>query len=131
MIVNSATANSWGAPETSRQPVKALDKDAFLRLFIEQLKNQDPMSPQDSNAFMAQMAQFSMLEQLANLEKEFSQIKSIQEASEAASLLGREVKVRTGDGPVSGQVGKIILGEDVLLSINGSCYSLDQVAEIK
>lgn len=130
--VNSATENTAGQSEPARQPAKALDKDAFLRLFIEQLKNQDPMSPQDSNAFMAQMAQFSMLEQMANLEKEFSQMKTLQEASEASSMLGRTVTVQTEGSPVTGQVEKVILsGEDVKIAINGNSYLLGQVIEIK
>lgn len=129
--VNSATEYTAGQSEPARQPVKALDKDAFLRLFIEQLKNQDPMSPQDSNAFMAQMAQFSMLEQMANLEKEFSQMKTLQEASEASSMLGRTVTVQTEGGPVTGQVEKVILsGEDVKIAIKGNSYLLGQVIEI-
>lgn len=48
-----------------------LDKDAFLRLLITQLQNQDPLNPMEDREFIAQMAQFSSLEQMQNLNKTF------------------------------------------------------------
>ncbi len=48
-----------------------LDKDAFLRLLVTQLQNQDPLNPMEDREFIAQMAQFSSLEQIQNLNKTF------------------------------------------------------------
>lgn len=48
-----------------------LDKDAFLRLLVTQLSNQDPLNPMEDKEFIAQMAQFSTLEQMQNLNKDF------------------------------------------------------------
>jgi flagellar basal-body rod modification protein FlgD len=48
---------------TSQGGSKPLDRTAFLKLLVEQLKNQDPLKPQDDSAFVAQLAQFSQLEQ--------------------------------------------------------------------
>lgn len=131
MQVSSST-DSYMLPETRKEPVKSLDKDAFLQLFIAQLKNQDPMSPQDSNAFMAQMAQFSILEQLANMNKEMVQLRRSQQMAEASALLGREVKVQSGNEVVSGQVEKVsVVNEEVQVFINGKGYGLEQVTEIR
>ena len=47
----------------------ALGKDAFLQILITQLQNQDPTSPMDDKEFIAQMAQFSSLEQMQNMTK--------------------------------------------------------------
>jgi len=57
--------------EVEKQKMKSndLDKDAFLRLLITQLQNQDPLDPMEDREFIAQMAQFSSLEQMQNLNK--------------------------------------------------------------
>lgn len=131
MQVTSSTEN-YGLPDTKRQPVKTIDKDAFLQLFIAQLKNQDPTSPQDTNAFTAQMAQFSILEQLTNLNKEITQLRRSQEMGEASALLGKQVKVQSGDASISGQVEKVALvGEEVQVFVNGTGYGLAQITEVK
>lgn len=132
MQVNSSTGIYGQSPGAAAQPLKSLDKDAFLQLFVEQLKNQDPMNPQDSSAFIAQIAQFSMLEQLTNISKELSQIKLAQEMGEASTLLGKQVTVQTSEGEVAGQVEKVTLtGADVQIFINGKGYGMNQVTEFK
>lgn len=132
MQVHNYNANYGKSPGTVRQPVRNLDKDAFLQLFVEQLKNQDPMSPQDSNAFMAQMAQFSILEQITNLNKEVVQLRQSQELSEASALLDRQVKIQSGEDIFSGQVEKVaVLNGDVQVFIDGKGYNLTQVIEVR
>ncbi|NPV72536.1 MAG: flagellar hook capping protein [Pelotomaculum sp.] len=130
--VNSVASEYYRPPDNSREPLKALDKNAFLQLFVAQLKNQDPLSPQDSNTFITQLSQFSMLEQLASLNEEVTLARRFQELGEAAALLGRQVKVQTGDGDVSGQVEKVAVVEgEVRLFVNGTGYGLDKVTEVR
>jgi len=50
------------------------DKDVFLKLLVEQLKNQDPLAPQDGAQFVAQLAQFNSLEQLTSINAELGQL---------------------------------------------------------
>lgn len=128
---NSVNSN-YSLPGTvERKVTGTLDKNAFLQLFITQLKNQDPLNPQDSSSFMAQMAQFSTLEQLANMNKEISQLRLSQEMSEASALLGRKVKVQAREGEVVGQVQKVsYAGQEVKLYVNGKGYDLYQVSEV-
>ena len=81
------------------QTDSAMGKDDFLRLFTAQLKNQDPLSPMDSAAFTAQLAQFSSLEQLYNVNDKLSELLESQDAlSNAAgvNLLGKEVILEGG-----------------------------------
>ncbi len=130
MQVSSSTGE-YMLPETRKQPAKTLDKDAFLQLFITQLKYQDPMSPMDSDQFMAQMTQFSILEQLTNLSQELSQLSRSQKVLEASSLVGRQVSVFTEDGTVSGTVEKVnFSGQDILVFVNGKAYDISLVIEV-
>lgn len=73
----------FGAAE-QKNTMGDLDKDAFLKLLTTQLGNQDPLNPTEDREFIAQMAQFSSLEQMQNLNDTFkTEIKSIQETQES------------------------------------------------
>ncbi len=67
-----------------------MDKDDFLQLYIEQLKNQDPMEPMDSNQMAAQFSQFSTVEQLINMNSTMEQMVSLQ-LGNAVGYIGFEV----------------------------------------
>jgi flagellar basal-body rod modification protein FlgD len=91
-VATSASGLDTGVP-TAGAP-----KDEFLRLLVAQLQHQDPLSPQDSAAFVAQLAQFASLEQsaetnqrLANLEGSFASA----ERAGFADLVGKTVSART------------------------------------
>ncbi|WP_397537515.1 flagellar hook assembly protein FlgD [Rummeliibacillus pycnus] len=60
----------------------SLDKDAFLKLLVTQLQNQDPTSPMDDKEFIAQMAQFSSLEQMQNVAKSVDTLSEISKQSQ-------------------------------------------------
>ncbi len=68
-----------------------LDKDAFLKLLTTQLRHQDPTRPMEDREFIAQMAQFSTLEQMTNMNKEIMGMVRSARSAEAFSLLGKHV----------------------------------------
>lgn len=73
-----------------------LGQDAFLQLMISQLKNQDPLSPQDNGEFVSQLAQFSSVQTLDKLNNNFDSFASkfvSNQALQASSLVGRSVTV--------------------------------------
>src|SRR4051812_20296153 len=72
-------------------PNATLDKDGFLKLFIAQLSHQDPSKPMDSGESMAQMAQFTMTEQMTNMATSNTKIASALNTSSAVGLIGRTV----------------------------------------
>src|SRR5918994_5450836 len=72
-------------------PKATLDKDGFLKLFITQLQHQDPSAPMDAIESVAQMAQFSMVEGMNNMQATNSSIASSLNTSSAVGLIGRTV----------------------------------------
>jgi len=88
--------------------MKELGKDAFLQLLVTQLRHQDPLSPQDNSAFVAQMAQFSSLEQMQNLNENMERMLNLQFSISAPHFLDRYVTVADESGlPYSGRVQAI------------------------
>jgi len=87
----------------------SLDKTAFLRLLVEQLKNQDPLQPQDDSQFVAQLAQFSSLEQSMQTNTALSSMTSVlqgQSNAQTTALVGKTAtlqgKTVTLDGSGTG-----------------------------
>jgi len=77
------------------------DQDMFLKLMLAQLENQDPLKPQDGTEFLSQMAQFSTVEGIGNLNKGIDELNGLyrsNQALQATALVGRDVLV-------SGNVG--------------------------
>lgn len=82
-----------------------LGKDAFLKILITQLSNQDPLDPLKDKDFIAQMAQFSTLEQMTNMNKSIEEMVSMNKAT-AVGYIGRIIEYTDEDGlPAFSQVG--------------------------
>ncbi len=72
-----------------------MGKDAFLRLLVSQLQHQDPLNPADSTEFTAQLAQFSSLEQLANISGALAELKLYQASinnAQSVAFIGKEIE---------------------------------------
>jgi flagellar basal-body rod modification protein FlgD len=99
---------------------QALGKDAFLQLLVTQLKNQNPLDPQDNSAFVAQLAQFSSLEGITTLNSTVSGLAgnyNSSQALQASSLVGRNVIVQTNsvqlDDPSKGMTGSVTVPSSI------------------
>lgn len=96
-----------------------LGKDDFLKILIAQLQNQDPTNPMQDKEFMAQMAQFSALEQTMNLTKAFEKFAETQNQSQLIqynSFVGKNVKWHEiehdkSGNPIIGEDGKPVVNE--------------------
>ena len=76
----------------------SLGQDAFLKLLVAQMQHQDPMAPTDSSQMMSQMAQFTSVEQLANLAEGMTAMQNGQDFNGAIALIGRTVTYTKDDG---------------------------------
>jgi flagellar basal-body rod modification protein FlgD len=114
-MVDPISGSSVNTASTT-QGKSSLGKDDFMKLMIAQLKNQDPLNPMEGTEFSAQLAQFSSLEQLTNLNTYMKQsvdanavlTQSINNTL-ITGLIGKEVKINGGDLQVRGQE-EIVLG---------------------
>ena len=90
---NSVSTQTMGATKPT-EPQNTLGKDAFMRILVTQMKNQNPLEPLKDTEFIGQMAQFSSLEQLTNLNQAMNQFVGLQgkqSLTEHADLLGNTV----------------------------------------
>ncbi|MCY7345024.1 MAG: hypothetical protein LH614_02300 [Pyrinomonadaceae bacterium] len=73
----SSTANSTSRSSAVRRAETGSERDMFMTLLVTQLKNQDPLQPQDGAAFVAQLAQFNSLDQLVGIRQSIEQLTAI------------------------------------------------------
>jgi len=106
---------------------KDFTQDMFLRLFLTQLKNQNPMEPMDNSEFTSQLAQMGQLEQISEFLK-------AQELGYGSSLLGREVtyQMEGSDEPEVGIVeGVRLVDGEVRLVVGEDLVPLSAVLEVR
>lgn len=112
-VTNSGQAAAPQLTEINRNVGKDLGKDDFLKILVAQLQNQDPMSPMEDTAFVAQLAQFSSLEQMQALN-------SSQTFGQAYDLIGKNVYSTVNDE--SGQPQQVYGKVTGVLSSGGAAY---------
>jgi len=132
LAASPIAADSAGNSTESRIPLQTLGQADFLKLLVAQLTSQDPLNPQKDTEFIAQMAQFSALEQAKSMQADIAGLRLDQEFLQANSLLGRVVELQTGqDTPISGTVSAVqVEAGTPKLVVNGQVYELSQVLSI-
>lgn len=129
--VNTAISGVQSAAQagamTSSPIDKGLGKDAFLKLLIAQLRNQNPLNPVQGTDFIAQTAQFSSLEQLQQINQSLAQLTASSAGTDRASL----------DAVLaSGYIGKVVRANGTIIEQGGSSpatlrYSLPSAALVQ
>jgi flagellar basal-body rod modification protein FlgD len=120
---NKAMAGGAGAQQE-------LGKDDFLKLLITQLEHQDPTSPMKDKEFIAQMAQFSSLEQMTNMADKFSKLSGVIDRGNALNLLGKHVEIREGPHVVNGVVEEVSGTDHPQVMVDGRYYDFDKVETV-
>ena len=118
----------------------AVDKDAFMKMLVAQLQNQDPMAPQDNQAMVAQLAQFSSLEQMQQLNQNILGLAVLQQTNavmsqltQSSALIGQNVTYidPLTEETSTGAVTKVKILEGIAtLEIDGQDVPLGNVTEI-
>ena len=108
----------------------------FLNLLVTQMRNQDPLKPVSDTEFIAQMAQFTSLEQTKEMSADLQQLRQSYNLTQGTALMGKPVKVATGEKEnqvfTNGIVTDLKVNKDgdVSVILNGQTYDLDSVIEV-
>ena len=108
--MNTVTGVSSGTTSSTQTNKSVLGKDDFLKMLIAQLKNQDPLNPLDGTQFAAQLAQFSALEQMTNMNSKLETVSSYLATlnnGQVASLIGNDVSAKGNTVKVEGSTNTI------------------------
>ena len=140
MDLSGINVNDPITTSASTAPSSQLDKDAFLKLLVTQMQNQDPLSPADSTQYVSQLAQFSSLEQMQNLNDNLVGMATLQQnnallsqLTQSSALIGKTVQWTdpTSGAQSSGQVSAVKLQNGAaLLEINGQDVPLTSVTMV-
>ncbi len=138
--INTNDASSATQSSASALPQSQLDKSSFMTLLVSQLKNQDPLAPTDNQAFVAQLAQFSSLEEAQKLNDNILGLAVLQQSNalmsqltQSSALIGKNVKYidPTTENEQSGSVTSVKIADGMaVLSIGGHDVPLGNVTEI-
>ena len=103
----TTTTSTSTATAVTNATNDTLGKDAFLKLLIAELSNQDPLNPMEDREFVSQMATFSSLEQMQNMNKT---LESMAEANKfsAVQYIGKAVAFTKGEGEEAQQVAAVV-----------------------
>jgi flagellar basal-body rod modification protein FlgD len=115
MLINAATPTGTGQ-------AGSLGLQDFLKILLTQLTYQDPLKPMDNQEFLAQMAQFTALQQSQAMSSRMDQLASTQSSLQSVGLLNRTVDVSTDNGLVTGTVTALSMSGDtpqLTLSVSG------------
>jgi flagellar basal-body rod modification protein FlgD len=133
-------ANLYAPPATPQASGdSSLDKDAFMQLLVAQMKNQDPTEPTSNEQFIAQLAQFSSLEEMQGVNENLVAMAALNQGNalmsqltNASALIGNSVTYSDQYGQsVSGKVEAVRLENgQAVLQVDGATVPLSAVTEV-
>jgi flagellar basal-body rod modification protein FlgD len=120
------------APQTTPPaPGGTLGKDDFLKLLTAQLRYQNPLSPLSDTDFIAQMAQFSSLEQMNNISAGMERLGFASQVTESVGLIGRTVSWMQDGAETSGVVESVTIEDkEIHLHVGASSLAPGQITKV-
>lgn len=149
MNVSSTTSVNTQSTSTTSSDRSVLGKDGFLKLFMEQLKNQDPLEPMDNSQMLSQMAQFTSVEQLTSLgdsaegmlgfqtelARGFESLNQFMGSSSLASysnLIGKQGTWLEGEAELSGEIQSVLLKDQQIFAlIDGKEVPINMLTKVE
>lgn len=111
---------------------EALGQAEFFKLLTTQLASQDPLKPMDDTAFIAQMANFSQLEMMSNLNENFEAFTSLQQFQASQGYIGKKVTMLVDGEEISGIAsGLEHRGDETTVYVDGKGYNIDSVFRVE
>lgn len=140
MTISSVQSTTQNSPASGPVANASLGKDSFMKLLVNQIKNQDPLSPTDNSQFIAQLAQFSSLEQMQELNDNIVGLAVLQQnnalmsqLTQSSGLIGQDVRYidPASQQAKTGTVTSVKIENDLaVLSISGVNVPLANVSEV-
>lgn len=139
MNVSPSGTTLFQPVQNDRIASKELSQNDFMKLLIEQLKNQNPLKPTDSNSMLQQMSSISTVQAMNGMQDSFKQLKVDQQLSLGQSLIGKSIEITNpADGSLTtGSVEKVTVDHDtstkldtVSVSIRGTKYPLSGLVSV-
>lgn len=123
------------APTKSNKDSMSMDKEDFLKLFLESLKNQDPMSPMENSDMMAQLSQLGQMEAVSNLSLTVNEMKNSllgSQIQQGASMLGKQVTAFNSEGAVvNGKIDELSINQGMIeFLIGNKTIQMGQIAKV-
>ena len=124
-LIDALAANRVASPagegtklnQAGKSDVFGLGKDDFFKLFLAQLKNQDPTKPMDDKEFIAQLAQFSLIDTMQQVQKSLGGTQLAQ----SSAMIGKHILATdTSGNPVDGVVDRVVQDDKGILLMVGS-----------
>jgi flagellar basal-body rod modification protein FlgD len=138
-IYTPTTTTNMGGTANASTAGGALGENSFLQLMVTELQNQDPTSPIDDTEYVSELAQFSSLQQMTNLNTTATSQSALSQMSTAAGLIGATVtssQTNSAGTAISGVVSSASLTTDssgtqsVTLDVGGTSVPLTSVTQI-
>jgi len=111
---------------------KTLGQAEFFKLLTTQLASQDPLKPMDDTAFIAQMANFSQLEMMSDLNENFGEFTNVQQFQASQGYIGKKVTMLVDGEEISGIANGIEqVKDDTNIFVNGKSFDIDSVFKVE
>lgn len=129
----NGTASNVNSDGTGATNNSLTNKNQFLLLLINELKNQDPTAPTDEKQTLSQLAQFSSLEEMQNLNQTLSASSGFSQVAQSAALIGKTISTATDTAAgVSGVVSSVSLsGGKTYLQVGSQSIDASAVTGIQ